>query len=291
MEVAGAIAGAAALGMLVAVAELVSRYRDDPWTAIASLPASLYVAVNAMAAVSAFLLIRAFGWEFGASSNTLLITQILVAGFGAAALFRTSFFNVTAGDQVIGIGPSAVLNVILTAADRAVDRRSARLRSEATSASMQGVPFEHGANALALYCFAAMQNASRDEVQAVEDRIALLRDVKNDGIPDQVKSYVFGLTLATVVGDKVLSDSAARLKSLIGDAETEGEAHTATAPELATARSRLLEVLTERGPMRTVTLQRELGLDLSAFTAVLQNLIDDRVVSLQGDGDGETVVA
>jgi hypothetical protein len=275
------------LGILVAVAELVSRYRDDPWSSLASWPAGLYVVVNATASVSALLLIRAFGWDFGASGATLLLTQVLVAGFGAAALFRTSFFNVTAGDQVIGIGPSAVLNVILSAADRAVDRRSAHSRSEATSESMQGISFKYGADALAMYCFAAMQNASKDEVQAVENRIALLRDPKHDAIHDQVKAYVLGLSLATIVGNEVLRDATDRLKGFVGDAEARAEPDQAAAQEPAPAQERVLGMLAQRGPMRTVTLMSDLGVDVTELASALRQLVDAGLVAVEGEGDDE----
>jgi hypothetical protein len=55
------------LGALVGVGELVSRYRDAPARALASLPAVLYVGLNVVAAVTALALSQLFGWNFGAS--------------------------------------------------------------------------------------------------------------------------------------------------------------------------------------------------------------------------------
>ena len=194
---------AGALGALVAIAELVSRYRDDPAAALISLPAVIYVGVNAAAAVGALYLIHAFNWSFGAVGGTLGLTQVLVAGFGSAAVFRSSLFNVTAGDQVVGIGPSAVLNVILAAADRAVDRQRAAIRAETAAEIMKDFSFAD-ADSLLRYSVATMQNISSDEATVIENQIARLRDAANAQVSDSVKSYILGLCLLTITGRKVL---------------------------------------------------------------------------------------
>src|SRR5262249_36816696 len=98
---------AAFLGALVGIGELISRYRDEPTRAIVNLPALLYVGINAAAAAIALAAINAFGWKFGTTDDTPLHwTRVLVAGFGAMALFRSSFFTIRAGDQEVGVGPS-----------------------------------------------------------------------------------------------------------------------------------------------------------------------------------------
>jgi len=192
-----------ALGGFVAVGELVSRYRDDPLRAVMSVPAALYVALNGLASVAAFALIRRMDWTFGAPEASVVVWQVLVAGFGAIALFRTSLFNVTVGDQVIGVGPSVVLNVILTAADREVDRKRAIYRIDSVAEVMRRFPFEQ-ADALRLVCFEAMQNASPADRDAVSNVVRDLRDPLNASVPDHVKSFVLGLSLMTLVGETAL---------------------------------------------------------------------------------------
>ncbi|SDU68355.1 hypothetical protein [Jiangella alkaliphila] len=265
------------LGVLVAAAELVSRYRDDPARAVMSLPAAAYVTVNAAASAAAFGLIRAFEWDFGASGTQKLVTQVLVAGFGSAALFRSSLFNITAGDQVVGVGPSAVLNVILSAADRAVDRQRASFRAQNTTAAMKDVSFERSADSLAVFCFGAMQNASNEEVKAIDDRISILRDSKNSHLPDQVKSYVLGLALATVVGDKVLAEAAAHIKAVT---------QPLPPPDPDAAETRIIEALMG-GPVPTMELQVRAGVDIASFGTLMRDLVTSRVVAISGSGDTE----
>src|SRR5207249_7959686 len=123
--------------------ELVARYRDAPGSALRNAAAGLYLAINAAAAVAALGLVQAFNWTFGAGGGSeLRWTRVLVAGFGAMAIFRSSLFIVRAGEQDVGVGPSGFLQVVLNATDRAVDRRRAGARAGEVSRAMDGVSFD-----------------------------------------------------------------------------------------------------------------------------------------------------
>jgi len=78
---------------------MVSRYRDAPQAALYTRPALVYIALNVAASVLALALIRGYSWTFNATGASQRWTQILVAGVGAMALFRTSFFVVRAGKR------------------------------------------------------------------------------------------------------------------------------------------------------------------------------------------------
>ncbi len=205
------------IGAVVAVGELTSRYKDDPVKAIYSVPAGVYIAANGFASVGALAFTHIFGWSFGATDGQIRVIQVLVAGFGAIALFRTSLFNVTVADQVIGVGPSVLLNIILTAADRAVDRRRALDRSQKVVDIMKNVSFDESAGSIQLFCIELMQNALPAEKNRIAQTVSTLRDKLNDDVPDQVKSYVFGLSLLGLVGEKVLSQSIEQLRSTFGE--------------------------------------------------------------------------
>src|SRR6266496_3570606 len=97
-------AGALLLGILVGLAELVSRYRDAPKQALYTWPAVLYLLLNGAASGLALALILGFGWTFGAPASSLRLARVLVAGVGAMGLFRTSLFTVRAGDKDVGVG-------------------------------------------------------------------------------------------------------------------------------------------------------------------------------------------
>jgi hypothetical protein len=198
---------AAAFGALVGAGELAGRYRDRPWEVIRG-PGVLYVALNAAMALGALALIRSFGWRFGVDpsdgdSGALLATQLLVAGFGSAALFRTSLFTVRVGDEDIGVGPSAFLTVVLHAADRAVDRRRGRARALEVEEIMRNVSFAKAAEALPMYCFQiGMQNVSDEEQREIGNVVNTLK--ASTTVDDGMKALVLGAALLSVVGPVML---------------------------------------------------------------------------------------
>ena len=198
------------LGGVVGASELISRYRDDPRTAIKSWPAILYIAINSAASVAALGLIHAYHWF-----ETSRWTQILMAGVSAMAFFRTSLFVVRAGDRDVGIGPSGFLQIFLTAADRGVDRRQAARRSSAVVDAMKDVDYTKASRALPPYCLALMQNVSPEDQQVLERVLEALD--KREAEPS-VKALLLGIELMNVVGVDVLTTAVKSLADQIRSA-------------------------------------------------------------------------
>jgi hypothetical protein len=197
---------AGGIGALTGVGELVARYRDNPSRALATWAALFYVVVNASASLAALGAIHTFGWKFGGNTDdTIRWLQILVAGFGAMALFRSSLFTVRVGEQDVPVGPSAFLQVLLSAFDRAVDRRQARARDRGVSKAMADVSFDRAFEGLPAYCLALMQNASDEEQKELGGTI--LRLQSSDTMTDRVKSLVLGLALMNILGEDSLTDA------------------------------------------------------------------------------------
>ncbi|MGH3152825.1 MAG: hypothetical protein ACRDOB_19130 [Streptosporangiaceae bacterium] len=283
---------ACVLGALLAIAELVARYRDDPVAAVLSWPAAVYVGVNATAAGVALYVIHVFGWTFGAHGSALVAVQVLTAGLGSAALFRASVFNVTAGDRVIGIGPSEILNVILTAADRAVDRKRALIRATRAAQIMEGLTFEGSAEALLAYCVATMQNVTPDEARVVEAKIIALRDRKNDALHDTVKLYILGLSLLSLVGDHVLEKASDQLRDIFNAAARPAMQDGAQPPPRPPAAGKVaavLQALTEKaGPMSLYDLRSQVGLGLDE-SYIIDELQQQGLVTIKGADGNETI--
>jgi hypothetical protein len=200
------------LGSLVGTAELIARYRDAPTRALKTVPAFVYIGVNAIAAGAALALIRIFDWDFGQGGDAKRYIQVLVAGFGAIALFRSSLFIVRAGDQDIGIGPSSFLQVLLGSADRSVDRIRARERATSVSDVMQDVSFAKAHVALPTFCLALMQNVNADDQADLGRDIEALRGSAAD---DRAKVLALGLALMNVVGPTVLRSAVESLGDVI----------------------------------------------------------------------------
>jgi len=203
----------AILGGAVGVGELVSRYRDAPARAVWSGPALIYILLNVVASVGALLLIYAFDWRFGSTSQpgsaALAATRILVAGFGSMAVFRSSLFVVRVGGQDVSIGPSSFLQMALAAADRAVDRFRAQDRAESVGKVMQGLTFAQVHEALPTFCLALMQNLPDEDQKQLAERVFLLQ---NSAMDDETRLLILGLELMNAVGPDTLEAAVASLK-------------------------------------------------------------------------------
>jgi hypothetical protein len=193
---------AAALGAGVGLAELVTRYRDEPIALPGSVSFWVYLLLNAGASALAFQFVQVFGWTFGlAPGPAQTTTQVLVAGLSAMALFRSSLFTLRIGDTDLDVGPSALLTSLLAVVDRAVDRRRATGRSKSVSTIMSNVAFDKAKLSLPAYCLQLMQNVPLEEQQRLRTSVDALGLVAMD---DELKSLNLGLLLINIVGPTVL---------------------------------------------------------------------------------------
>ncbi len=243
----GPYAAALLFGSLVGITELVARYRDRPMAPLGMISGWVYVAVNGLASGLALWLIRDHRI---AAATTLLnptVAQVMLAGFGTMAFFRTSLFTLRVGESDVAIGPAAVLQVILNAADRECDRMRAGPRSERVIEIIRGVSFERARSALPLHCFALMQNLSLAEQQGGIQGISTLSGTKD--MSDEVKVYNMGLLLMNVVGEDVLRRAVSALGTLIKGAPKDDPPILARAVSLRQAQvARLLDLCTALAP-------------------------------------------
>jgi hypothetical protein len=194
---------AAALGGLVGASELISRYKDDPGSSIRSWPAIFYIAINSAASLGALGLIQVTGW-----SPASRWVRILMAGVSAMAFFRTSLFVVRAGDRDVGVGPSGFLQIFLSAADRAVDRKRAAARAAAVGRVMKEVDFAKARKALPPYCLALMQNVAPEDQQVLQRALEALDKLEAE---PGVKALLLGTEPINVVGVDVLTTAVGAL--------------------------------------------------------------------------------
>ncbi|GAB4490548.1 MAG: hypothetical protein OHK0031_13910 [Anaerolineales bacterium] len=196
-------------GALIGAGEIVAQFRDEPDDALWTVPAVAYMLFNALASLLALAVIRVFGWNIGVQDPALTPwAQVVAAGFGAMAFLRASFFNVRDGEQVISIGPSRFLDIVLAAVKDAVDRKRAEQRGLAVSEIMADVDFERAWQALPAYCFGLLQNLPLDEQDKFGKKIALL---VNAIMSERVKTLLLGLSLMNLVGEKVLATAVKNL--------------------------------------------------------------------------------
>jgi hypothetical protein len=193
---------AAFFGGTVGAAELLTRYRADPRRVFQTKSAWLYIGINALSTVGALFLIHVYGWTFGGSTGMpQRTTQVLVAGFGATTLFRSSLFITRIGDRDVGIGPSAILTVFMSTTDRAVDRAQAGYRSKQMQEVMDGVSFAKAWQLLPAVCLSLMQQPDAQE----QKKLAIeVNEIRRSKVDDQAKTQMLGLVLMNVFGPDVL---------------------------------------------------------------------------------------
>lgn len=195
----------ALIGGGVGGVELIGRYRSDPSLLFRSAPAAFYVAINALAAALALYFLGVYAVPVG---EPKALNQILIAGFGALAVFRTSIFTARVGGADISIGPNLLLQVVLSAVDRGVDRTQALHRAAAVTRIATGINFNKAQASLPIFCFGLMQNVSPADQEQVAQQIAKLATAP---IPDEVKSASLSLILINVVGPTVLEHAVSSL--------------------------------------------------------------------------------
>jgi hypothetical protein len=198
--------------------ELIGRYRDDPWRAMRTRWAIAYMIINGAAALLALYLLEVWRpeWVFGparASIDTKTrVTAVLIAGFGAVALFRSSLLKLKSPEGEMSIGPNVILDTLLRAVDRAVDRTMARNRAASVAQIMENISFERARAGLPAYCFTLMQNVPLDEQQRFGNQ---LNSYATSDMDNRIKALNLGLGLLNIVGVEVLERAVADIRPLI----------------------------------------------------------------------------
>jgi hypothetical protein len=235
-------------GMLVGATEIVARYRDKPTAALETLPGFIYVTVNGLISLFAFWLLHTKQIDLKISNDLgTAVNEVLIAGFGSMALFRTSIFTLRVRDTDVPVGPAAVLQVILNAADRACDRLRAGPRAKEAKDTMLGVSFARAKLALPLHCLALMQKVSAEERNELSQAIASLDTA---AMSDEVKAYNLGLLLTNFIGEDVLREAIDALGAVICGPPADEPAILAQASQLAFGEmAALIEICIALDPM------------------------------------------
>jgi hypothetical protein len=196
------------LAGMVAVTELVTRYRDRPLLAICTPGAAFYVFLNAAASVVTYWLLHALNVTLGTDTSRVEIVRVLTASFASLAFFRSNLFLARLGDADIGIGPSVMLIALLTAADRSVDRSRATRRSDEVSSLLQDISFEKACVALPTMCLMMLQNVAADD----QERLGLdVTAIRSSEMSDRQKCLALGLKLMSLAGPDVLRGAVSAL--------------------------------------------------------------------------------
>lgn len=198
---------AGVIGGLIGFAELVSRYRDEPWRTAATPPGLSFIAINAGAAVLALLLMEHFHAETHAPADG--VARAMIAGTGAMVVLRSKLFTVRQPDgSEIAVGPALALDQVLAAVNRDIDRRRAARRHRLVSRCAEELaPYDIG-EAVQFLRPALLAFQSLDQAERLALNASLVAIEKDDAIRAQnneVKYKYFLFDLLTTSGEQTFS--------------------------------------------------------------------------------------
>jgi len=194
----------AAIGAVVGFAELLSRYRDEPWLVASSPPGRTFIAANAAAAMAALGVLEYYPEVFSPPADGL--TRTLLAGFGAMLVLRSKLLTLRQpGGTDVEVGPAFVVDSLLTAVNRDVDRRRAEGRIALVTRMARRFaahPFEHSAPHLrgALLAFQTMDAEERTRLSNTIR--TMLSDPELIKLSDEVKYAMIGYDYLTAFGEQ-----------------------------------------------------------------------------------------
>ncbi len=233
------VAAAAALfGAGTGAAEIVLRYRDEPFEALASAPAKFYLLFNAGVSLAAFALLHRYGRQVLPIATQDLALTAIAAGFGGMAVMRSKLFSYqTESGNDLAAGPALIVDAFLRVLDRKIDRlRSAerekrvfdRVRSLFESGGITEDRFGFMCQFLAahLLSYLNLQSSEKAEIATI------LRNYQTDAElskwPITLRTLAVGFAILNVVGernfDQVFGDlsDAIKLQAQIVAGQTAG---------------------------------------------------------------------
>jgi hypothetical protein len=202
---------AAALGMVLAGSEILSRYRDQPARAVLSQPGIMYLLINGLISALVYGLLVRFNASLVPAVNSDHLLGAIIAGLGAMAILRSKFFafRTQAGDD-ISIGPDVVAAAYLDSANRSIDRDRAVSRlSLVFSLTKDMVPPADAESALVL-SLSAFQNLSKNDLKDAKAQIAA---TYADGALSELQRFqAVCFALVNMGGERVLRQVVTNIK-------------------------------------------------------------------------------
>ena len=191
---------AAICGVSVALAELRSRYKDEPIKAIWCRWGIFYLLFNGVLPLGAFWALIAAGTVTDNTSAIESFKFALYAGFGSVLVMRTKLFNLkTEGGEKLGIGPDFVIDTILNVLDRYIDRQRAYERARIVKEAMYEIDFNKARMPLIMLVTRSMQSITDSEMKELGRKLKDLEQAQE--LSNQEKSYALGFMLLDLAGE------------------------------------------------------------------------------------------
>lgn len=200
-------------GVSVGAAEVIARYRDEPFIATFSGPGLSYLVLNGLISAAAYgLLVYYKGKIFPGLGEDGLLTSI-VAGFGSMIVMRSKLFNFkTEGGEEYAIGPDAIISTFLKSVDRRIDRNRSSARQKLVYEEVRQIKDPSKAPEFLRISLASYQNLSDAEKKELND---VLLKLQAENLDPQLKLMAMGFGFLNISGQANFSGLMKQLKSYL----------------------------------------------------------------------------
>jgi hypothetical protein len=186
------------ISLLFSIAELFTKFRDEPFLILGKAATWLYAVIN-IAVTAGFMYLLTQTTVVG-EQITDLLTASLIAGFGSAVLLRSKFLKVNVGGKEVAIGPEVFVNIFLETLERQIDRERALVRKTLVEEHMADIDFNKAKTYVTSTIIAGSQLES-NRTQEIQDEIKKIDEVN---FSNREKSYALGYLILDLMGEKYL---------------------------------------------------------------------------------------
>ncbi len=197
--------GVALLGIFFGACELIPRYKDAPFRVLRLPVAQSYLALNGAVALAAYALVEQFGWTVhlsgpGNEGATSTLATVIVSGLGAMMVLRSAVIKVPGPDKEQSVGLAVLVEILMRALDRQIDRENAVLRGKVVREIRARIvdgeanfDFLGFGGALVNRCLNLMQTVTDDEQEQLADLLKLLHEDRQLDSAARIDSLLCGL--------------------------------------------------------------------------------------------------
>jgi hypothetical protein len=181
-----------ALGGLVSLAELLSRYKWTLREIGRSSAGWSYLGLSGAAALVAYLLAVDWELDLGLKDKNEIWRVLAVASLGMVVL-RSSFANLRIGDKDFPAGPAAILEFAMSRAEKSLDRKLALERWESLRSVVDGLTYAATRNYLMAVSEGTLRSLSSKEIVTIRADVEKIDKLEVDDVT-KMKLFAFRLT-------------------------------------------------------------------------------------------------
>lgn len=225
-----------AIGAIIALSELLSRYSWKIKVIVSSCGGWLYMALNGSTAILVYC--ASVEWEFYAGlEGKSEFWRTIVVSFLAMAVLRSSFFNVKIGNREFGAGFSAFIDIFKGYAERSLDQSVAQKHLEAITPLVCELTYAASKDYLYSMCEGSLRSVAKTEMANLNKDLEKIDKME---VNDSTKMRLFAVRISEVTGLKLFKCLAADAKNnLSNENALVAQQQAAKRKELAFIRSRL----------------------------------------------------